>query len=186
MDSPTPLSLLIQLRNPNEAAWDRFVELYTPLLFYWTNCSGLQSHDAEELVQEVFIALLQALPNFRHDGTHSFRAWLRTVLKNKWTDLCRKRARLPPGDGVLSSVAAPSEIIDLEESEFRAHLIHRALELVQAEVGEQTIAVFKATAIENQPIAQVAAAHGVTENTIYSARRRVMQKLREQLEGMWN
>lgn len=186
MNSPTSLSLLVQLQQPNEAAWNRFVELYTPLLFFWAKRSGLNPDDAAELVQEVFLTLLHALPDFRHDGRRSFRAWLRTVLTNKWTDLCRKRGRLPAGDAGLSGATVAAEIIDWEEAEFRTHLIHRALDLVRGELGEQTIALFRATALENRPIVDVASEFGVSENTVYSARRRVLQKLREHLEGMWN
>lgn len=185
MNSPTPLSLLVQLRNPDEAAWNRFVDLYTPLLFHWAGRSGLQSHDAAELVQEVFVTLLHTLPSFQHDGTRSFRAWLYTVLRNKWIDLERKQAKLPPNDQGLSAVSVRAEIVDLEEAEFRKHLIHRALDLAEAELGAGTIKAFRATAIENRPIAEVATELAMTENAIYSARRRVMQKLREHLEGMW-
>ena len=40
---PTPASLLERLRDPAaEDAWRRFVELYTPLLFYWGRKCGLQ------------------------------------------------------------------------------------------------------------------------------------------------
>ncbi len=48
----TPASLLERLRQrADHAAWGRFVELYTPLLYYWARRAGLQQQDAADLVQ---------------------------------------------------------------------------------------------------------------------------------------
>ena len=48
----TSLSLLEQLRrSPDEAAWARFVHLYSPLLFGWARQAGLDEGDAGDLVQ---------------------------------------------------------------------------------------------------------------------------------------
>src|SRR5271170_1479061 len=86
----TPATLLERLRAAHDdAAWDRIVELYTPLLFYWARRCGESEHDAADLVQEVFVAMVQTLPSFDYDRGGKFRKWLRTVLLNKLRD--RKR-----------------------------------------------------------------------------------------------
>ena len=75
--SKTPASLLDRLRRPAQPeAWRRFVELYTPLLYYWARCVGPASPEAADLVQDVFVVLLQKLPEFTYDRHRSFRAWL--------------------------------------------------------------------------------------------------------------
>jgi RNA polymerase sigma-70 factor (ECF subfamily) len=62
---PTPPSLLEQLHQPgNHSAWERFVALNAPLLHCWARRLGVQAADAENLVQEVFVTLLQELPRF--------------------------------------------------------------------------------------------------------------------------
>ena len=49
--SKTPISLLERLRQPEEqAAWERFVQLYTPLLHHWARRLGLQGQEAADLV----------------------------------------------------------------------------------------------------------------------------------------
>src|SRR5438445_6391414 len=54
----TSTSLLGRLRQPGERqAWQRFTELYTPLLYYWARRLGMQPSDAADLVQEVFALL---------------------------------------------------------------------------------------------------------------------------------
>ena len=90
----TPLSLLERLRHPaDQDAWSRFVRLYTPLMCHWTRCVGMQDSDAADLMQDVFTLLVAKLPDFRHDGTNSFRSWLRTVTLNKRASA--RRAALP-------------------------------------------------------------------------------------------
>src|SRR5437016_1663068 len=87
----TSSSLLQRLAQPAEAgSWDRFVELYTPLMFAWTARMGLSDHDAADLVQDVFAILVEKLPTFRYDPDKSFRAWLKTVLLNRWRERLRK------------------------------------------------------------------------------------------------
>ena len=93
----TPASLLERLRRPtDEAAWDRFVRLYTPLIYTWARRAGLQSADAADLVKEVLTTLVRTLPEFTYQKQQSFRAWLRTVTLNKWRDRCRRLAARPP------------------------------------------------------------------------------------------
>ena len=87
----TPVSLLERLRRPDEkAAWDQFVELYTPLLYSWTRRLGLPAHEAADLVQDLFTLLVQEMPRFQYDAKKSFHAWLRTVFLNKWRNYQRR------------------------------------------------------------------------------------------------
>jgi RNA polymerase sigma-70 factor (ECF subfamily) len=88
----TSLSLLERLRSPTDQhAWQRFVELYTPLLFSWARRVGLQSHDAADLVQEVLTLLVKKLPEFQYDQGRSFRGWVHVILRNKCRDWKKKR-----------------------------------------------------------------------------------------------
>jgi RNA polymerase sigma-70 factor (ECF subfamily) len=109
--NPTPVSLLERLRRPDErAAWDRFVELYTPLLYYWARRAGLQESDAADLVQDVFALLVQKLPEFTYEPGRSFRAWLHTVTLNKWRERHRRRAAMEAavGEPLPEELAAPT------------------------------------------------------------------------------
>jgi RNA polymerase sigma-70 factor, ECF subfamily len=188
MDENTSPSLLIRVcdSNRDQAAWNQFVSLYTPLLFHWTKRAGLQPSDAAELVQEVFVTLLKVLPSFRYDPNRSFRAWLSAVIRSRWADMQRRRARLPDSDEGLSGAATSDDFLELEEDEFRKFLVQQALQLVEGEVGPTTISAFRRTAIDDRPAAEVAAELNISENAVYLARRRVMQRLREHLDGMWD
>src|ERR1700722_13958266 len=116
----TSLSLLEQRQQPGERrAWDRFVELYTPLLLSWARRAGLQESDAADLVQDVFVTLLQVMPSFTYDRQKSFRAWLRTITMNKWRDLCEKRAKRPAAGGSqIDDVAGPDDLEAFWDTEY--------------------------------------------------------------------
>src|SRR5262245_46309675 len=126
----TPVSLLEQLRHsPDEAAWARFVHLYGPLLFGWARQAGLDEGDAADLVQDVFVVLLKELPRFQLDPAHSSRAWLKTVVLNRWRNQLKRQARAPArgGGAVLADVPARDDRL-FEEQEYRRQLLWRALE----------------------------------------------------------
>src|SRR5690349_11904006 len=73
----TPASLLERLRRPgDQAAWVRFVQLYTPLIFQWAHRLGVAEADAADLVQDIFATLVQKLPDFTYDRDRRFRGWL--------------------------------------------------------------------------------------------------------------
>ena len=76
----TSISLLERLRKTNQdAAWQRFVDLYAPLIYHWARHQGLNATDAADLVQDVLAMLIAKLPEFNYDPTQRFRGWLRTV-----------------------------------------------------------------------------------------------------------
>ena len=70
----TSVSLLERLRQPaDQQAWERFVRLYTPLLYHWARRLGLSSEDAADLVQDVLARLVAQLPQFTYDPGKRFR-----------------------------------------------------------------------------------------------------------------
>ncbi len=183
----TPVSLLERLRRPDEQeAWVRFVELYTPLLFGWARRLGLRDADAADLVQEVFAVLVAHMRDFHYDRTRSFRAWLHTVLHNKWRNRCRRRPEvsLDPAGPDLARRAAPPAPCGLEETEYRQHLVARALRLMQAEFAPSSWKACWEYVVRGRPAAEVASELGLTINAVYLAKCRVLRRLREELEGL--
>jgi RNA polymerase sigma-70 factor (ECF subfamily) len=76
-----------------EALYDRFKDYVYRTAFFITRNSG----DAEEAVQETFMDVLRALPNYRVEGPARFETWLYRVTVNR----CRSRMRrktLPSAD----------------------------------------------------------------------------------------
>ena len=182
----TSVSLLARLRRPDDpAAWGRFVELYTPLLYYWARRTGLQACDAADLVQDVFGVLVQKMPEFAYDAHKNFRAWLRTVTLNKWRENGRKRARRPAaGDAALADLAAPDDPDAFAEAEYRQHLLARALQVMRAEFPEAAWKACWEVTAHGRPAREVAAELGLSESAVYVAKFRVLRRLRAELHGL--
>lgn len=182
----TSKSLLGRLRRPtDQAAWDRFVETYTPLLYYWCRRVGLSRDDAADLVQEVFVVLVEKLPNSSYDRQGSFRGWLRTVLLNKWREQHRRQGSMVrvgmPADGPEQS----TEALDaLWEAEYRRNVIARLARQIQGEFRPATLEAFWATTVQDRPPVEVAAELGVSVGAVYIAKSRVLRRLREIAEGL--
>jgi RNA polymerase sigma-70 factor (ECF subfamily) len=187
MSMETPASLLERLRQPDDQeAWSQLVRLYAPLLHHWSRRLGLGEADAADLVQEVFAVLVRKLPEFRYDRQGSFRGWLRTIIHNRWRDLQRHRAAGPRevGDGALPHVEGPDNADEFTESEYRQHLAVRALQLMQSEFPHATWKACWEQVVEGRPASEVASELGMTVNSAYLARSRVLARLRQAMHGL--
>ncbi|HVS36364.1 MAG TPA: sigma-70 family RNA polymerase sigma factor, partial [Gemmataceae bacterium] len=184
----TSSSLLLRLHRPGEqAAWNRFADLYTPLLLFWAGRMGLSAPDARDLVQDVFVTLIQKLPQFQYQpGKGTFRSWLRTVAENRWRDSLRKRAAAPQnaGPAPLEDVVVPDGAAAVWETEYRQHLIGRAMQIMQSDFEAKTWKACWAVVVDGRSGAEVAADLGLTIEAVYAARSRVLRRLRQELSGL--
>jgi RNA polymerase sigma-70 factor (ECF subfamily) len=179
----TPASLLERLRRPVSAeAWARFVDLYTPLLYYWARRAGLQEADAADLVQDVLVVLFQKLPEFTYDRGRSFRSWLRTVTLNKWRE--RRRRQVPVTGATMADVPGEDALDARDEQEYCRHLVRQTLENLRPEFPATTWTAFQEYVIAGRPAAEVAQGMGVRLGTIYAAKSRVLARVRRELEGL--
>jgi len=187
MTPPTSASLLERLRGPDDPdAWERFVSLYAPVIYAWARKVGLQDADAADLVQEVLLGLTRALPAFRYDQHKSFRRWLHTVTLNKWRDRRKHRGALPPpgSPDVLDELPDRDENDPFWESEFRQHVVRRALQVMQNDFHPATWRACWHYVVEGRPAAEVAAELGLTRGAVCAARIRVLDRLRQELAGL--
>lgn len=181
----TPSSLLQRLRQPDhQEAWGRFVELYTPFLYYWARGAGLQEADAADLVQDVLAVLLRKLPEFDYDRQQSFRGWLRTIAVNKWREGLRRRRPVLADDAVLEAVPAPDAMAAFEEAEYRTKVVRRGLEALRGEFPATVWKTFQEYVLAERPPGEVARELGLSVNTVYAAKSKVLSRLREELEGL--
>jgi RNA polymerase sigma-70 factor (ECF subfamily) len=183
----TSISLLQRLRTTSEqAAWERFVQLYTPLLCQWARRLGLAGQDEADLVQDVFALLLEKLPTFQYEAQGRFRGWLWTVTLNKWRERWRRHP-LPmvQADSQVSyDLAGPDPAQAYSEAEYQQYLVQRAIELMKGEFQSSTWQAFWAFVVQEQPAAEVGRKLGISENAVYLAKGRVLRRLRQELAGL--
>ena len=179
----TSVSLLERLREPGEQdAWKRFVQLYTPLLLHWSRDVGLDKNDSADLVQDVLLLLMKKLPEFNYDPELSFRGWLRTLTLNKWRELQRRKSVATNIEFADRPDPRPSD--PFSEIEYREHLVRRAMQLMQSEFEPTTWRACWEFVVADRPAADVAKEMGISVAVVYSAKYRVLRRLRQELEGL--
>ena len=180
--------------SQDRAAWQRLVRIYSPLIYSWARRNGLQESDAADVTQDVMLSVWANLGQFdKSKEGSSFRAWLRTICKNKILDFYRKNGKQPPGRGGTTANLKIHELpVEefLEEEKLTANMdvgqMHRqTLENAKGMFKEQVWVSFWRTAIEGDKPEDVAEDLGVSVWAVYKARARVLQRLRKELEGLY-
>jgi RNA polymerase sigma-70 factor (ECF subfamily) len=164
------------------------VDLYRPLLLYWCRLAGLQSPDAQDVVQEVLRSAFGKLNEFRHDRPgDTFRGWLRVITRHAIALHKRRKRNHQAAEGGSDALGRLLEVPDPvagpdpgEEAEM-GQVFRRALELVRGEFEGKTWQMFWRTVVENQSTETVAGDMEVTAAAVRQARSRVLRRLREEL-----
>ncbi len=189
----TPPSLLIRLRDARDShSWREFFEQYWRLIYWFGSKCGLPPRDCEDVVQDVVLEVFRAMPRFDYDRSRgTFRAYLRTIAQRKIADHLRKVARRPTqsiddrahGNGQLplddpESLAAEQ----LWERDWRRNLVQVCLDRVRNEVEPKTYQAFQLYVLEEWRVGDVASFLKIREGSVYTAKSRVVQRMRYWLE----
>lgn len=186
----TSSSLLVQLKAGQPDAWQKLLDLYGPLVYYWCRKLGLQPADSSDVFQDVFSAVSANIVRFTYErGRGRFRGWLWTIARNKIRDHYRHGAAEAHGEGGTQWQRRMGEIPEQwpepasseEDCQQLTGLFHRGLSLVQAEFEERTWMAFWRVAIKQQEVAQVAAELGMSPAAVRQAKSRVLRRLRSVL-----
>ena len=183
----TSATLLQRVRDRDNSAWHRLVEMYAPLIRRWLARSLPQSADVDDLVQQVFAVIVEKFPAFEHCGRPgAFRTWLRTISANRLRMFWRSRpASGPDPDPFLRQLEDPhSELSRQWDREHDEHVLRQAMELIEPEFKPATWQAFRRLALDEAEPENVAAELGLTVNAVFIAKSRVMRRLREEIEGL--
>lgn len=185
----TSFSLLERLRTapPNAPAWQRFHELYFPVIRAWLNRVPGLGVEVEDLAQEVFLILCRELAKFHRQRDGSFRVWLRGITLNRIRSFQKSRRKRPVVGGgaeidhLLSQLEdSTSEPAQQWDRDHDKHLFDRLLALVRSDFEPATWEAFIRFALDGEPAARVAAQIGISESAVMQAKFRVLKRLREE------
>ncbi len=187
----TSSSLLERLKAGESDAWRRFVELYGPTVYRWCRQCRVAADNAADVCQEVFSRVASHVAQFRRENPgDSFRGWLWTITRNKAEDHFRRQAGGPTARGgsehrdfLAGLPAQSSQVADSSEPPADRALVHRALEVVRAEVEPASWQAFWRMTVEGHSSAEVARDLGLSPNAVRQAKYRLLRRLRQELEG---
>jgi RNA polymerase sigma-70 factor (ECF subfamily) len=77
--------LILRAREGDEAAFAALYDAFAPRLYRFF-CYRVPGPElAEDLTQQVFVKMIEQLPNYRHQGA-PFAAWVFRIARNIWID----------------------------------------------------------------------------------------------------
>ena len=182
-------SLLDRVKARDAEAWRRLTDIFGPAVYHWARHAGLQEADAENIIQDVFVAVATKIDGFQptaagrqfprlavHDrpqqDSRSFPPSRRSGGSRRWNH----RAPAPP-------VACPSQpkprpsSSTLQSAEQLA--VRRAVESIRGDFQDHTWQAFWLTTVEDKPPKDVAEQLGMTLAAVQQAKYRVKQRLRK-------
>lgn len=185
----TSASLIRRAQHEDRQAWE-LAQIYGPVVYTWAVRQGLQPNDASDIMQDVFHSLTQKLHTF-NPSKGPFRGWLWTVTRNQVLDQFRVAKHKHPAPGGTAayehSLRMPESPPASESGDGLAEIrgtYRRAVELMKTDFEPQTWQAFWRTTVNGEQAAAVARDLGISKWTVYKARSRVLQRLREEFADL--
>ncbi len=180
----TRVSVIVGVCQHDPERWREFDAIYRPILFAFLHKQGLKDGDASDVVQDIFVKLLEKIHTYKREKCR-FRTWLFSVTHNTLVDHARRRASYKKAvEGWAAHVlrATPSDSIMMEEAWRRLHretILRHALKVVRARVSSKAWACFEQRLIRGRPAAEIAAELKIAPNLVHVNACRVMKQVRE-------
>jgi RNA polymerase sigma-70 factor (ECF subfamily) len=184
---PTRTTILESLHDPgNDQAWSTLVGRYRPQLLRFAARLGLPPADAEDAAQIILMEFVNAFRVGAYDRSRGrLGQWIFGIARKQIANCKRRspREHTPHRDARTTAFFDRFPDESIAGSAFRAKqdadLIQRCLDIVRDEVSPQTMDAFHLFAVLGRPARDVAADLGMTENAVFGAKRRVLQRVRE-------
>lgn len=181
MTEAPPLRLVAECLAGNEAAIEMLVREYEAGIFRLALSILGDAAEANEVVQETFLAALRALPSY--EEKKSFRAWLYTIALNHSRSHLRKRRVIGRLRSTLTSIfrlesekqVSPEEAVIRNE---REAALWRSLN--QLDERHRIVVILRY--FHELPVSEISVILSVNEGTIHSRLHTAREKLRDSLK----
>lgn len=177
----THASLLARLTTGSDgSAWGEFCTRYADLIRGFALRRGLQSSDADDILQEVFLALTTAMKSFQYDPERGrFRGFLKTIAVRAIGKRLRRSAPAisqSVADELLDSASSGDE--DDWDSEWRQHHLRHALQRIRVEFRASDLRAFEMMTRDGLDAKSVASELGISVDSAYQAKSRILKRLK--------
>jgi RNA polymerase sigma-70 factor, ECF subfamily len=188
----TNLSLIKSVRDRSDVeSWRRFHEFYSPLLMRYLRRLGLEEDRANDLVQDIFVRLVQALPTFELDSKKGrFRSYLWRLTYSALVDQARrvKVRRQAEEEWVKrfheSSEAESRKLQDELNEINQQQILRQALPRVHSETSATAWTCFEQRLLQDRPGSAIAAELGISAEAVYVYASRVLKAVRKQCAAL--
>ena len=185
----TRQTLLLSLTQCGSGAWAEFLSVYEQAILRYCRAKGLQDADARDVTQDVLVAVYKRIDSWDHNPEKgSFRGWLFRVARNIAVDEIKRRRRRAIASGnfdvqelLQGAAQADDSESDAFQLEYRRALFQWATQSIRPEVLESTWRAFWLTAVDGRNPEKVAAELGMSVGAVYTAKCRVVARLREKV-----
>jgi RNA polymerase sigma factor (sigma-70 family) len=180
----THASLLARLSGGGDTAvWTEFCDRYEELIRAFVRRRGVVAADADDVVQDVMLALTRSMPGFVYDPTKGkFRSYLKTVVLHAISRRFRQKPGTVPlgGDGTAEVAASGVDLAELIwEDEWRQYHLRTAMRTIRSQFSASDLAAFDAYVAAGRDAVEVAADLGMSVDRVYQAKSRVLKRLSE-------
>ncbi len=180
-------SLLLRIQDPSDRdAWTEFSTIYSPVTYRIARLHGLQDADAQDLAQRALMSVAEAIGRWESDPDRAkFRTWLSRVIRNAIIDALRgKRPDAAVGGSSLIDKLSQQPSKDFDEQfdrQSRREIFRRAARSIRCEFEPSTWNAFWLTTVDGMSPVDVAKQLTKTVGSVYTARSRVMARLRQKV-----
>lgn len=182
-------ALMIRFQRGDRVAFQALVRRHQTPLFNFALRHLRHATQAEDVVQDAFVRVVQNATEFKHEAR--FSTWLYTIARNLCIDQLRKNSlrRHPSldeqrpsseGDGPTLGEQMPDSKASVERAATDHELRDRIAEAVE-KLPEDQREVFLMREVANLPFKEIADITGVPENTVKSRMRYALERLQAAL-----
>jgi RNA polymerase sigma factor (sigma-70 family) len=193
-------SLLQRIQNTaDQDSWREFYDLYSGLLQRFAVRRGLTMAEARDVVQETFLAVLKAIPQFHYKpSVGSFRSWLLHTTQWRIFDQFQKRGPKEAFQGGVNGIdprstglmgRIPDESLSQQQEqlwdrEWRQNLIQAALQRVKPRISARQFQIFELYVLKGWPVLKVARALNASVTGVYVAKHRVGKQIKREVKQL--
>ncbi|MFZ4576278.1 MAG: sigma-70 family RNA polymerase sigma factor, partial [Phycisphaerales bacterium] len=180
----TRATLLMRLKADTDArefAWAEFCTVYEPIIAGFARRGGLPSDQIPDLVQQVLTGFFAVQPRFMYDpSTGRFRSYLKTCVINELRRIRQRDAAAREREQEHARLDGESDA--RWDAEWERQQLNLALERLRAHYKDNaTFAAFHAVVVLGRSPEDVATELGLSRDSVYQARTRLLARLRLEL-----
>lgn len=180
----TSTTLLRDLAGDTQhSRWGEFVERYRPMMVSYLR-GRFPELDADEIIQQTFIALVRVLPAYRYrpEEKGPFHNYLTGILRNKALKyLAKLKVEAEKQAKYAAFRAEPETSAEQHHKQWQEAVFEIALQQLLADdsIHGRTREVFRRIAVNGEDVEAVAKSFGITRNAADQMKSRMKVRLRE-------